>query len=67
MHIRPTWLKDIMSVVFAGYYLINANEADEKVRTRSRQLSSDGTADRQGRALHSCANTGLSRRSRCCG
>ena len=36
MHIRPTWLKDIMSVVFAGYYLINANEADEKVCTRSR-------------------------------
>ncbi|KAI0930255.1 hypothetical protein AcW1_008989 [Taiwanofungus camphoratus] len=32
MSIRPKWLKDLCSVLFAGYYIIYANEADEKLR-----------------------------------
>lgn len=32
MSIRPKWLRDICSIVFSGYYIIYANEADEKVR-----------------------------------
>ncbi|KAN0064668.1 hypothetical protein ACQY0O_002298 [Thecaphora frezii] len=32
MHIRPNWLKDIMSILFSIYYLVYANEADEKLR-----------------------------------
>lgn len=32
MHIRPKWLKDISSIVFTIYYLICAEQADEKVR-----------------------------------
>ncbi len=30
--IRPQWLKDICSILFSIYYIIYANEADEKVR-----------------------------------
>ncbi|KAI0630337.1 alpha/beta-hydrolase [Trametes polyzona] len=32
MPIRPRWLKDICSVLFSVYYIIYANEADEKIR-----------------------------------
>jgi acetyl esterase/lipase len=32
MTIRPRWLKDVMSIVFTVYYLICAEQADEKVR-----------------------------------
>lgn len=32
MTIRPKWLKDICSILFSVYYIIYANEADEKVR-----------------------------------
>ncbi|KAI0675288.1 alpha/beta-hydrolase [Trametes maxima] len=32
MTIRPRWLKDICSVLFSIYYIIYANEADEKIR-----------------------------------
>lgn len=32
MKIRPTWLRDLLSVVFSVYYLIAAEQADEKVR-----------------------------------
>ncbi|TFY64095.1 hypothetical protein EVJ58_g2841 [Rhodofomes roseus] len=32
MSIRPKFMKDLCSVVFALYYLVYANEADEKVR-----------------------------------
>ncbi|KAE8551531.1 hypothetical protein EYB25_005421 [Talaromyces marneffei] len=32
MKIRPKWLKDIASMVFSVYYLIAAEQADEKVR-----------------------------------
>ncbi|KAI5824551.1 hypothetical protein K523DRAFT_366154, partial [Schizophyllum commune Tattone D] len=32
MHIKPRWLRHICSVLFSGYYIIYANEADEKVR-----------------------------------
>lgn len=31
MSIRPKWLRDISSLLFAGYYLIYSNEADEVV------------------------------------
>ncbi|WWD15824.1 hypothetical protein CI109_100248 [Kwoniella shandongensis] len=32
MNVRPKWLKDIVSVIFAGYYLIWATEGDEVLR-----------------------------------
>ncbi len=32
MNLRPIWLKDICSILFTGYYLIWATEADEKLR-----------------------------------
>ncbi|CAL1707366.1 unnamed protein product [Somion occarium] len=32
MSIRPKWLRDICSVLFSVYYIVYANEADEKVR-----------------------------------
>lgn len=32
MHVRPRWLRDISSVVFTLYYLVCAEQADEKVR-----------------------------------
>jgi hypothetical protein len=32
MTIRWKWLRDISSLLFSGYYLFFANEADEKVR-----------------------------------
>lgn len=32
MTIRPKWLRDICSVLFSVYYIIYANEADEKVK-----------------------------------
>ncbi|KAJ9108080.1 hypothetical protein QFC19_002545 [Naganishia cerealis] len=31
MTIRPKWMRDICSVALSGYYLIYAQEADEKV------------------------------------
>lgn len=35
MAVRPKWAKDIMSLVFAAYYLIFAEQGDEVVRTLS--------------------------------
>lgn len=35
MHIRRKWLRDICSILFSVYYIIFANEADEKVRWSS--------------------------------
>ncbi|KAG2355179.1 Alpha/Beta hydrolase protein [Suillus spraguei] len=32
MSIRPKWLKDFCSILFSIYYIIYANEADEKIR-----------------------------------
>ncbi|KAI9591934.1 Alpha/Beta hydrolase protein [Syncephalis fuscata] len=32
MHIRPNWLKQILSLVFSAYYLVFADQATEKVR-----------------------------------
>ena len=32
MNIKPKWLRDIMSIVFSAYYVVYANEADEKLR-----------------------------------
>jgi len=32
MNIRQKWLRDICSIIFSVYYIIYANEADEKVR-----------------------------------
>ncbi|KAI9733603.1 MAG: hypothetical protein M1834_003205 [Cirrosporium novae-zelandiae] len=32
MRIKRTWLRDIASIIFTGYYLIAAEQADEKVR-----------------------------------
>ena len=32
MTIRPMWLRHFLSLVFSGYYLIYADEADEKLR-----------------------------------
>lgn len=34
MSIRPKWLRDIASLVFSVYYILYAQEADEKVRQR---------------------------------
>jgi hypothetical protein len=31
MAIRPKWLRDVCSIFFSAYYIIYANEADEKV------------------------------------
>ncbi|KZV74437.1 alpha/beta-hydrolase [Peniophora sp. CONT] len=32
MNIRPKWFRDMCSIVFSVYYIIYANEADEKLR-----------------------------------
>ncbi|KAF8639568.1 hypothetical protein AX17_001470 [Amanita inopinata Kibby_2008] len=32
MTIRPRWLRDICSIIFSGYYIIYASDADEKLR-----------------------------------
>ncbi|KAK8869902.1 hypothetical protein IAR55_000470 [Kwoniella newhampshirensis] len=32
MNVRPKWLKDIVSVLFSGYYLVWATEGDEVLR-----------------------------------
>ena len=32
MAVRPKWLRDICAILFSAYYIIYANEADEKVR-----------------------------------
>jgi hypothetical protein len=31
MSIRPKWLRDVCSILFSGYYILYANEGDEKV------------------------------------
>ena len=31
MNIKPKWLRDLCSVFFSFYYIVYANEADEKV------------------------------------
>ena len=31
MSIRPKWLRDLASIVFSFYYILYAQEADEKV------------------------------------
>lgn len=36
MTIHPKWIRDIFSLAFSGYYLLFANEADEKVRRSNR-------------------------------
>lgn len=36
MSIRPKFLRDIFSMLFTGYYLLYAREADEKVRSHLR-------------------------------
>lgn len=41
MSIKWKWLRDIASLAFSGYYLLFANEADEKVRPPSRAPSFD--------------------------
>lgn len=32
MNVRPVWLRDLLSVIFSAYYIVFANEADEKLR-----------------------------------
>jgi len=32
MSIRPKWLRDLCSILFSAYYILYANEADEKVK-----------------------------------
>ena len=32
MNVKPKWLRDILSMVFSAYYVLYANEADEKLR-----------------------------------
>ncbi|KAG7098753.1 hypothetical protein E1B28_000662 [Marasmius oreades] len=32
MSVRPKWLRDICSILFSAYYIIYANEGDEKLR-----------------------------------
>ncbi|KAI6032828.1 Alpha/Beta hydrolase protein [Pisolithus orientalis] len=32
MSVRPKWLRDICSILFSSYYIIYANEGDEKLR-----------------------------------
>lgn len=32
MSVRPKWLRDVCSIIFALYYIVFAHEADEKVR-----------------------------------
>ncbi|PWN21619.1 alpha/beta-hydrolase [Microstroma glucosiphilum] len=32
MNVRPIWLRDLLSVIFSAYYIVFANEADEKLR-----------------------------------
>ncbi|BFZ54670.1 hypothetical protein PYCC9005_001707 [Savitreella phatthalungensis] len=32
MSVRPVWLREVLSLLFTGYYLVFANQADEKVR-----------------------------------
>lgn len=39
MRIRPAWLRDFASVLFAGYYLVCADQADEMVRKVRGKLS----------------------------
>jgi hypothetical protein len=34
MPIKPKWLRDVFSIAFSAYYLVFANEADEKVSHR---------------------------------
>ncbi|PWN27576.1 alpha/beta-hydrolase, partial [Jaminaea rosea] len=32
LNVKPKWLRDILSMVFSAYYVLYANEADEKLR-----------------------------------
>lgn len=41
MRIRRRWLRDLASIVFTGYYLIAAEQADEKVRKVRGMLTVD--------------------------
>lgn len=41
MRIRRKWLRDLASIVFTGYYLIAAEQADEKVRKIRGMLTVD--------------------------
>ncbi|KAF2668265.1 alpha/beta-hydrolase [Microthyrium microscopicum] len=41
MKIRPKWARDLLSVVFSAYYLIAAEQADEKVRKVRGMLTVD--------------------------
>lgn len=58
MHVRPKWLRDILSMLFSGYYLFFANEADEKVGPLSFSSHSRLLADQYVLYLSS-ANTAL--------
>ena len=31
MAVRPKWLRDMCAILFSVYYIVYANEADEKV------------------------------------
>lgn len=39
MSIRPKWLRDFASIIFSFYYIIYAQEADEKVLANLRLKS----------------------------
>lgn len=41
MHVRPKWLKDVASIVCSVYYLVCAEQADEKVRKVRGDLTLD--------------------------
>lgn len=60
MSIRPKWLKDFCSVLFAVYYIIYAHEADEKV-SRNVYLASGLSHN----LIRSYVNSELSRLSKC--
>ena len=38
MAIRPRWLRDICSILFSAYYILYANEADEKVCALQKEI-----------------------------
>lgn len=63
MTIRPKWLKDAMSFIFAVYYMVYHNEGDEVV-SAVHWLSS--RCCRQ-LTIHSCVVSGGFAQWRCCG
>jgi hypothetical protein len=61
MSIPFKWLRDLCSILFSIYYIIYANEADEKVRPTS-STSIQANCDAKN---HSFEDLGLSPPSRC--